>query len=169
MKSWSLSERSTRASVRTSILFTIRIIFPSIWTILQHQSIDIQIQCDTQGAEYKSKACLPSSLLQGKKVSCKLRIRRKATLYSRRDPRRINDMVYIHPLMSSNPSCTLRGPAVVYSFPAAACTTAAMRRHCKSTLKKNCQEKTVSKISHKRLLLLQQNASQLKIAPIISR
>ena len=145
MKSWSLSERSTRASVRTSILFTIRIIFPSIWTILQHQSIDIQIQCDTQGAEYKSKACLPSSLLQGKKVSCKLRIRRKATLYSRRDPRRINDMVYIHPLMSSNPSCTLRGPAVVYSFPAAACTTAAMRRHCKSTLKKTVRRKQFPK------------------------
>ena len=40
-QSWSLSERGTRASVTTSILFTIRIIFPSIWTILQHQSIDI--------------------------------------------------------------------------------------------------------------------------------
>ena len=90
-----------------------------------------------------------TSLLQGKKVSCKLRIRRKATLYSRRDPRRINDMVYIHPLMSSNPSCTLRGPAVVYSFPAAACTTAAMRRHCKSTLKKLLGEDSFQNIGQK--------------------
>ena len=82
-------------------------------------------------------------------MSCKLRICRKATLYSRRDPRRINDMVYIHPLMSSNPSCTLRGPAVVYSFPAAACTTAAMRRHCKSTLKKLLGEDSFQNIAQK--------------------